>query len=42
MLDSRYDDIVSGRVELIDGEEALARLKMKTAEQRKAKEQGKS
>ena len=26
MLDSRYDDIKSGRVKLIDGEEAFARL----------------
>ncbi len=27
MLDSRYDDIKSGKVKLIDGEEALARLR---------------
>lgn len=26
MLDSRYDDIKSGKVKLIDGEEAFARL----------------
>jgi predicted transcriptional regulator len=26
MLDSRYDDIASGRVQLIDGEEVFARL----------------
>ena len=26
MLDSRYDDIKSGKVNLIDGEEAFARL----------------
>lgn len=26
MLDSRYDDIKSGKVELIDGESAFARL----------------
>jgi hypothetical protein len=26
MLDSRYDDIKSGKVRLIDGEEAFARL----------------
>ena len=26
MLDSRYDDIKSGRVKLVDGEEAFARL----------------
>ena len=34
MLDSRYDDIESGRVKLIDGEEALARLKARTEAQR--------
>jgi predicted DNA-binding protein len=27
MLDSRYDDIKSGKVKLIDGEDAFARLK---------------
>ena len=27
MLDSRYDDIKSGKVKLIDGEEAFARLR---------------
>jgi hypothetical protein len=30
MLDSRYDDLKSGRVKPIDGEEAFARLKAKT------------
>jgi predicted DNA-binding protein len=32
MLDSRYDDIKSGRVQAIDGEEAFARLRRKSAE----------
>jgi hypothetical protein len=30
MLDSRYDDIKSGRVKPIDGEEAFARLRRKS------------
>ena len=30
MLDSRYDDIKSGRVKPIDGEEAFARLRKKS------------
>jgi hypothetical protein len=30
MLNSRYDDMKSGRVKPIDGEEAFARLKAKT------------
>jgi len=34
MLDSRYDELKSGRVKPIDGEEALARLKAKTEAQR--------
>jgi len=34
VLDSRYDDVVSGRVETIDGEEALDRLR-KTSEARR-------
>jgi predicted transcriptional regulator len=34
MLDSRYDDMKSGRVKPIDGEEAFARLKAKTEAQR--------
>lgn len=32
MLDSRYDDIKSGKVEAIDGEEAFARLRLKSEE----------
>ncbi len=35
MLDRRYDELKSGRVKLIDGEEAFARLKAKTEAQRK-------
>jgi len=34
MLHSRYDDLKSGRVKPIDGEEAFARLKAKTEAQR--------
>lgn len=34
MLNSRYDELKSGRVEPIDGEEAFLRLKAKTAAQR--------
>jgi len=34
MLNSRYDDLKSGRVKSIDGEEALARLKAKTEAER--------
>ena len=34
MLNGRYDDLKSGRVKLIDGEEAFARLKAKTEAQR--------
>jgi len=34
MLNSRYDDLKSGRVNPIDGEEAFARLKAKTEAQR--------
>ena len=34
MLNSRYDDLKSGRVKPIDGEEAFARLKTKTDAQR--------
>ena len=36
MLDRRFDDLESGRVKPIDGEEAFARLKAKTEAQRKA------
>jgi predicted DNA-binding protein len=38
MLNSRYDDLKSGRVKPIDGEEALARLKAKTEAERKRPE----
>ena len=34
MLNSRYDDLKSGRVKPIDGEEAFARLQAKTETQR--------
>jgi predicted transcriptional regulator len=34
MLDRRYDELKSGRVKPIDGEEAFARLKAKTEAQR--------
>jgi hypothetical protein len=34
MLDSRYDELKSGRVKSIDGEEAFARLRAKTEAQR--------
>jgi hypothetical protein len=34
MLDSRYDDIESGKVKLIPGEEVLARLMEKSAARR--------
>jgi hypothetical protein len=36
-LDRRYDDIKSDRVELIDGEEAFARLRAKSEAQRKSR-----
>jgi len=35
MLDSRYDDLKSGKVKLIDGEEVFARLKARTEAERK-------
>jgi hypothetical protein len=35
MLDRRYDDLDSGRVQPIDGEEAYCRLMEKTEEQRR-------
>ena len=38
MLNSRYDDLKSGRVKPIDGEEAFARLKAKTEAQRNRRE----
>jgi len=34
MLDSRYDDIKSGRVKLIPGDEVIARLREKSAARR--------
>ena len=36
-LDRRYDDLESGRVQLIDGEEALRRLTATTEAQRRQK-----
>lgn len=35
MLNSRYDNLKSGKVKPIDGEEAFARLKAKTEAERK-------
>jgi hypothetical protein len=35
-LDSRYDDIKNGRVKMIPGEEAFARLKAKSDARRKS------
>jgi predicted transcriptional regulator len=37
MLNNRYDELKSGNVKPIDGEEAFARLKAKTAAQRNRK-----
>jgi len=37
MLDSRYDDIKSGRVNPIDGEEAFARLREKSDARRNSR-----
>lgn len=34
ILDARYDDIKSGRVVPLDGEEAMARLRRKSEERR--------
>ena len=34
MLDSRYDDLKSGRVKPLDGEEAFAKLRRKSEERR--------
>ena len=42
MLNSRYDDLKSGRVKPIDGEEAFARLKAKTEAQRNRPEIGRA
>jgi hypothetical protein len=37
MLDRRFDDLESGRVKLIDGEEAFERLMAKTEAQRRSR-----
>jgi hypothetical protein len=37
MLDTRYDDVKSGRIQPIDGEEAFARLRRKSEERRAAR-----
>jgi len=34
MLDGRYDEVKSGRVRPIDGEEAFARLRQKSQDRR--------
>ena len=34
MLDSRYDDLKSGRVKPVDGEESFARLRRKSEDRR--------
>jgi predicted transcriptional regulator len=34
LLDGRYDDLKSGRVQPVDGDEALARLQRKSEERR--------
>jgi predicted transcriptional regulator len=34
MLDHRYDDVKSGRVQLLDGEDALANLQRKSNDRR--------
>lgn len=34
LLDSRYDDLKGGRVKLIDGEEAFARMREKSKRRR--------
>ncbi len=34
MLDGRYDEVKSGRVEAIDGEESFAQLRRKSTERR--------
>ncbi len=36
MLDRRYDDIKSGRVKLIPGDEVFARLRQKSEDRRRA------
>jgi hypothetical protein len=37
MLDTRYDDMLSGRVEPVDGEQSFARLRSKSQERRSAR-----
>jgi hypothetical protein len=34
MLDSRYDDLKSGRVKRVEGEDAFAKLRQKSKERR--------
>jgi predicted transcriptional regulator len=34
LLDGRYDDLKAGRVQAVDGDEALARLRRKSEERR--------
>jgi len=34
LLDGRYDDLKAGRVQAVDGDEALARLRRKSDERR--------
>ena len=34
LLDGRYDDLKAGRVQLVDGDEALARFRPKSEERR--------
>jgi len=36
MLDARYDDIKSGRVQPIDGEKAIAQLRQKSQDRRRS------
>ena len=36
MLDGRYDDIKSGRVQPVDGEEAFGRLRQKSQDRRRS------
>jgi len=36
MIDSRYDDVKSGKVKLIPGDEAFARLRAKSDARRKS------
>jgi hypothetical protein len=37
MLDGRYDDLKSGRVKPVDGEEAFANLRRKSRERRSSR-----